>query len=90
MARSEYWMARLAPMAFVGLLAACATAPKPADIQTVCLPIKSYTPAEQQNIKAALATLPQDSILRAIILDYENLRDADRACQSARPPLPPG
>ena len=61
-------------------LAACATTPA---VKVVCLPLKSYSPQEQAALGAELAGLPAGSMLARAMIDYEALRDADRACLAA-------
>lgn len=56
-------------------LSACATAPQ------VCLPLKAYTPAEEQAMATALLALPEDSIILSWMGDYGELRAADKACE---------
>ena len=77
-------------LGFLALLAlsACATtaptlpAPKP-QTAVQCLPLKAYSPADQQALLAQLKTLPPDSPLALAIRDYLAMRDADRACMEA-------
>lgn len=68
---------RAAALAACALLGACATVPTP---KAVCLPLKAYTAQEQAALAAAVAALPPGSDLIAAVLDYERMRDADRAC----------
>lgn len=78
---------------FFGFLAAClagcsptlsipsAPAPPPQIIiHTSCLPLKFYPPAFSAKLLAEYKKLPPDSTLALVMLDYESLRDADRAC----------
>lgn len=60
-------------------LAACAAATV---VETQCLPMATYTSAEQAALSTAYHGLPADSILRRVVMDYLALRDANRACQS--------
>jgi len=69
-------------LAACGLLGACQTLPAP---KTVCLPLKPYTTEEQARLGAQLAVLPSGSDLVGAILDYQRMRDADRACLAAKP-----
>lgn len=64
----------LAPCLF---LAACA-APM-ADIETVCLPLVSYSQADQNKAAAELAASAPSAELPVMIRDYLALRNADRA-----------
>lgn len=66
--------------------AGCATrpAPIPPVAAPVCLPMRSYSPAEQKALADQLETLPQDSPVSRAFIDYERLRDADRACQASQ------
>lgn len=40
-----------------------------------------YTPAQHRQIQAALDKLPRSSILRQVMIDYENERDDLRFCR---------
>lgn len=70
-------------------LAGCATAPKPpaptpiASVQ--CLPLASYSKAEQTEAADELAKLPAGSVLGRMVTDYGSMRAADRACLKASP-----
>lgn len=69
-------------LAALGLaLAACAHAPA---VQTICLPLKPYTAAEQLALAGALASLPETSPLVGAMADYGAMRAADRACLASR------
>lgn len=59
---------------------ACATHPAAA-ITTTCLPLKTYSPAEQKALAEQLATIPKGSPLDLAMQDYGAMRDADRACR---------
>lgn len=59
------------------LLAGCAT---PA-VKSVCLPMKTYSKADQALIAESVAALPAGSMIAQIITDYGAMRDANRACQ---------
>jgi hypothetical protein len=66
-------------------LPGCATHPAPTPApQVVCLPLRSYTKAQQQQAATELAKLPQSSELAQMVVDYGAMRDADRACQSSK------
>lgn len=54
----------------------------------LCLPLKTYTSAEQTEAAAELQALPAGSALAQMIGDYGELRAADRACQSIKPVSP--
>lgn len=54
-------------------------------LQSVCPPVKTYTPAEQKALAAELAALPPGSALGSAIVDYGRLRDASRACAKVAP-----
>ena len=68
------------------LLAGCASAPPPLDIQTQCPSLSVWTPADQKSLADALATVPADSVLIRLELDWERTRDALRACSTQIPP----
>lgn len=61
------------------LLTACAAATV---VETQCLPMVQYSPAENLQIHAAYDGLPAGSILRRVVQDYLTLRDVNRACQT--------
>lgn len=56
----------------------CKTVPA---VTTACLPLKAYTPAEQQQLAAEVAALPPGSALVGAMSDYAAMRAADRACR---------
>lgn len=66
----------------LSLFALCACAAG-VDIQVHCLPLASYTPAQEAELAVEIKALPQNSLLLRAMLDYEALRDADRACLAA-------
>lgn len=63
------------------LLAACKTT---TDVQASCLPLKAYTPAVETEMAKELAALPPGSALAQAIVDYGQMRTADRACIAAK------
>lgn len=72
-------------------LAGCATAAPPVIsaapaaqvvVRAVCPPLRSYSPAQEKALGAAVAALPADSPLVAAIADYGSLRAAVRACNT--------
>lgn len=63
-------------------VAACGTVPA---AKLTCLPLKAYTPQEQGRLAVAVAALPPGSDLIQAMLDYQRMRDADRACAAAKP-----
>jgi len=70
----------LACVGVCGLLAGCATAKPPAPVaQPICLPMVSYSKAEQTKAADELAALPPDSTLGRLVVDYGQLRAANRA-----------
>lgn len=64
-------------------LSSCAAIPMAPDVQASCLPLKAYTAAEQAQLSTELKKLSQDSAILGVMLDYEKMRDADRACISS-------
>lgn len=60
------------------LLASCAAG---LDVQIQCLPLVTYTAAEQVALLSAYDKLPPGSMLKRAVQDYLAMRDADRACQ---------
>lgn len=68
-------------------LSGCTSTPT-VDIQAHCLPLVPYSPAQQSQLAAELHEVtPGHPMLAQAMLDYEALRDADRACE-ATPPAP--
>ncbi len=66
------------------LLSSCATV-GPADVRVQCLPMVEYNQQKQIAINQQLNALPDMfSAIKDIIIDYEKMRDADRACQSQK------
>lgn len=55
----------------------CATAPA---IHQQCLPMKTYTAAEEHALAGAVRALQADSPLVGAMADYGALRAANRAC----------
>jgi hypothetical protein len=70
----------LAATGLLALLAACQT---PSPPRVTCLPLKAYTPAQEAALAVQLAALPPGSELVQALIDYQVLRDADRACLAA-------
>lgn len=58
------------------ILSACAT---PA-VKLQCLPLKTYSAEQQKALADALAVLPDTSPVASAMIDYGQLRAADRAC----------
>lgn len=64
-------------------LSACATSRAPSDTPQpppTCLPLHTYTPAEEAALGAAVADLPFGSPLVSAMVDYGAMRAGDRAC----------
>ena len=63
------------------LLVSCASSsPPPTIMKTLCLPMKSYSPQEQQEAAEAMMHLSASAaILQQMMVDYGKLRDANRA-----------
>lgn len=61
----------------IALCGACATTPA---VRQQCLPMKTYTLAQEQALAGALRALPGDSPLVRAMADYGQLRAANRAC----------
>jgi uncharacterized lipoprotein YmbA len=68
-------------LALALILAGCAT---PGAVVVTCLPLRAYTPAEQDALADALAAVPSNSPLVGAMADYLAMRDADRACLAGR------
>lgn len=80
-----------ATLAGVIMLAIPSCAATPIAVSKVeCPPLKTYAPADQAALGVELAKLPADSPLAAAMLDYQAMRDADRACMAQNTPSPKG
>lgn len=73
-------------LATCSLLAACVTTPPQTILDVQCLPMASYTRAEQERAAAELESLPPGSMLARFVVDYGALRAANRACEAADNP----
>jgi hypothetical protein len=54
-------------------------------VRQQCLPMKTYTAAQEAAMSRALLRLAPDDPLVGAIADYGQLRAANRACASAHP-----
>jgi len=72
------------PLLFLLLTSCAETTPIP-DVKIVCLPLTNYTLAQQAALSKELKQLAPDSTVNEFIIDYERMRDADRACLSSTP-----
>lgn len=70
----------LAWVALLTLTACATTAPPVIAVKRVCLPQIAYSPAQEKAAAAALAALPPDSPLVALVADYGAVRAANRSC----------
>jgi len=74
------------PLITLAVLTACATpgsAPPPTPIPTpTCLPLKTYTAAQEAEAAKELAGLPVGSTVAQFVTDYGQMRAADRAACS--------
>lgn len=66
------------------VLASCAS-PPPADVRVECPPIRTWTPAEQAALAAALSAIPEGSVVWVLERDWQSMRDAARACKKPSP-----
>lgn len=73
----------LTGLALVAGLSACAHVAEPV---ATCLPLRAYTPQQQQQLATALGGLPGGSIILDAMVDYSAMRDADRACLATHKP----
>ena len=67
---------------------ACAgvpVSPPPADVRVECPPIRTWTPAEQTALAAALSAIPEGSVVWVLERDWQSMRDAARACKKPSP-----
>lgn len=85
----EALIALVVALAIFGGLSACATTkptappPPPAVVARLqCLPMVSYSKAEQTQAADELAKLPAGSMVGRLVTDYGAMRAADRACQA--------
>lgn len=62
------------------LLAACVGTEKVNTFHAICLPLKEYTAAEQQEAASELSRMPKSAEIPKMIVDYGELRSADREC----------
>ena len=77
-------MRALIVILFWSCLAACATqGPPTVAVQTVCVPLKAYTPAQEKSLATAVQSLPADSPLVGAMEDFGAMRSADRSCISS-------
>lgn len=67
---------------WLGGVVGCASVPAVA-VKTFCLPLKPYTASDQNAAAAELSAWPNHPTITRFILDYEAMRDADRACMVA-------
>jgi hypothetical protein len=67
------------------LLTGCSSlgSPPTVDIRTQCIPLTSWTVAQQDEMRREYDALAKDAILRAVFKDWVAMRDADRACQES-------
>ena len=71
-------MARAATLSLALALAGCGT--PTVDVQTVCLPMANYTPAQQSTLAKEWAALDPNSITASqFIPDAIQMRDANKA-----------
>lgn len=73
---------RLAALFCLLMLTACAAAPPPIDVRVECPPMRAWTGTEQEALGAALAPIPQESMLWVLERDWQATRDAIRACRN--------
>lgn len=73
-------MTRVALSFALLFMASCAATPVPVDVQVSCLPLRAYSPSEQAQLSKELQSQAPDSMVSTAIIDYERMRDADRAC----------
>lgn len=73
-------MRKLAAIVTFAILAGCAS-PPPIDVTIACPPLRTWTPAEQAALAAALTPIPEASPIWTMEKDWQAMRDAIRACQ---------
>ena len=59
-------------------LSACATN----SVQNICLPLKTWSDADQDQLRKEYDALAPAAKMRLAFQDYVAMRDADRACQN--------
>lgn len=70
-------------VADVLMISSCASTPSAVptpSVKIACLPLKGYSQAQDQAVAAELAKLAPDDPVAAFIVDYGQMRAADRAC----------
>lgn len=74
-------MAKIFLICATVILVGCAS-PPPIDVQVSCPPLRTWTPAEEGALAAALAPIPESSPLWTQHFDWQRMRDAIRACNA--------
>jgi hypothetical protein len=62
-------------------LAGCATAPPTNTVIVTCIPLKAWSDADQDQLRAEYDALPKDAKMRLAFRDYIAMRDSDKACK---------
>jgi hypothetical protein len=73
-------------LAVIGLTLLVGCAPPPLDVHVICIPLRTWTQDEQAQLAAALSAAPQTSPIWTLAKDWEQMRDADRACLKSPTP----
>ena len=69
--------------AAVMLIGCSGCAPDTNSVITTCLPLKTWSDADQDQLRQEYDALPKDAKMRIAFMDYVTMRDADRACQQS-------
>lgn len=56
---------------------------KPVDIKPICITVKTYTPAEEQALGAAISALDENNPIIPAMGDYHRMREQARACAAS-------
>jgi hypothetical protein len=62
------------------LLVGCANQP----IVTSCIPVKDFTPAEEQQMDDEIKVLPATAMTIQVYEDWARMRQESRACEASR------
>ena len=64
------------------ILAGCAHGKR---VEILCLPMTEYSDADQSAAASELEALADSSVIARFVIDYGQMRAANRACLSGRP-----
>lgn len=61
----------------------CASAPPTNSVLVQCIPLKTWSDAEQDHLRLEYDALPPAAKMRLAFMDYIAMRDADKACKTS-------